>query len=322
MKVAVWGAGKMGWVHGKAYQKLKGQVEIAWVIEQDAAKAEMFSREFQCKAVPALRMLEPGSVDAIDICLPTYLHKDAVKQASELCRFLFCEKPVCLTKEEYEELKETVKGCHLMIGQVLRFWNGYVKARELVLQGRIGIPRFMTCSRRQKLPLWSKENWLIDNQKSGGLLMDLCIHDIDYMYWLLGIPESVSCQIVKSGGTTLHSSLHMAYEGCCVNVVGSWGMPEGFHTGELETMLEIVGDLGMVIYRGGNLLELVRDSKRQEIMLEPDDGYEQELRYFTECVCSRTDPERCGLTSVEGTMKILWAAQQAADSGLVVKISS
>lgn len=322
MKVAIWGAGKIGWVHGQAYRSMGDCVELAYIIEQDAAKAEEFSREFQCQAVADFRMLEKGSVDAVDICLPTYLHKDAVKQASRLCRFLFCEKPVCLTADEYRELQQLAGSCHLMIGQVLRFWNGYVKARELVLQGAIGIPRFMTCCRRQKLPSWSNGNWLIDNRKSGGLLMDLCIHDIDYMYWLLGLPRTVSCQIVTSGETTLHGSIHASYENCCVNIIGSWGMPEGFHGGELEAALEIVGDSGMITYRGGDRLELICGSEKQDIHLEQADGYEMELRYFAECVRRQAQPEKCSLSSIEGTMRILWAAERAAGSGQAVEVEA
>ena len=71
------------------------------------------------------------------------------------------------------------------------------------------------------MPSWSKGNWLMDNRQSGGLLMDLCIHDIDYLYWLLGTPEQVSCKIVEREETTLHGILNIVYSDCCANVVGS-----------------------------------------------------------------------------------------------------
>ncbi len=109
--------------------------------------------------------------------------------------------------------------------------------------------------------------------------MDLCIHDVDYVCWLLGLPRRVSCEIVHKDQVTLHGLLTMAYEGCCAEVVGSWGMPEGFHGGELEAVLEIVGDDGMIVYRG--------------------------------CVQGRAAPARSDHLSVEGTMEVLWAARQA-----------
>ena len=322
MKVAIWGAGKMGQVHAEAYRKMGSGVEIAYIIERDSQKALDFSKKFQCVGINDSSGLAKGSVDMIDICLPTYLHKDAIGQAADLCNFIFCEKPICLTKPEYDELSRIAKssGCHLMVGQVLRFWNGYVKARELVLQGEIGTPRLISCFRRQKMPDWSKGNWLMDNQQSGGLLMDLCIHDIDYLYWMMGLPGFVFCEIVERDETTLHSILNLSYPGCCANIIGSWGMPEGFHEGELESLLEIVGDTGMITYTGGDSLAVIRGSQKESISLLHEDGYERELIYFVECASQHMDPERSNLSAVEGTMKILWAAKEAAEIKQIVRI--
>lgn len=324
MKVAIWGAGKMGQVHGQAYRKMGNDVEIEYIVERDEQKAAEFSERFRCRTVYDLDALAGTGIDAIDICLPTYLHREAIEQAVRICDYVFCEKPVCLTREDYYKLcsiaeKQT---CHLMIGQVLRFWNGYVKARELVLKGEIGSPRLITCFRRQKMPAWSKGNWLMDNRQSGGLLMDLCIHDIDYLYWILGTPKTVSCEIVKREETTLHGILNVVYPGCCANIVGSWGMPEGFHHGELESLLEIVGDTGMITYSGGDSLEIIRGSEKQCIDLVHEDGYERELIYFVECVKQHMAPDRSDLTSVEGTMKVLWAAKEAADLGQIVSVET
>lgn len=321
MKVAIWGAGKMGQVHGQAYRKMGDSVEIAYIIERDRQKAEEFSGQFRCRAVDDFSKLG-ADVDMVDICLPTYLHRDAIEKASAVCEYIFCEKPVCLTREDYYGLCRMAesRSCHLMIGQVLRFWNGYVKARELVLKGDIGVPRLVTCLRRQKMPAWSKGNWLMDNRQSGGLLMDLCIHDIDYLYWILGLPESVSCEIVRRDETTLHGILNITYEGCCANIIGSWGMPEGFHDGGLESVLEIVGDTGMITYCGGDTLEIIRGSGKECISMAHGDGYESELIYFVECVRRHRAPEQSDLFSVEGTMKMLWAAGEAAGLRQIVRL--
>lgn len=321
MKIAIWGAGKMGQVHGNAYKKMGNDVEISYVIEHDADKAEEFAHQFHCKALTDIRSLEKDHVDAIDICLPTWLHREAIEQAAGICRGIFCEKPVCLNQREYNELKclAKEKDCFVMIGQVIRFWSGYVKARELLLNGDIGKPRMITCKRRQKMPAWSKGNWLMDSRLSGGILMDLCVHDVDYVYWILGLPERVACEIVKRGDTTLHSFLTLTYEDCCASINGSWGMPEGFHEGQLEAELEIVGDRGMLIYKSGNELELIADSGSTMIPLPKEDGYEKELRYFVQCVRENTYPAQSDICSVEGTMEILWAAGRAYGSKQIVK---
>lgn len=316
MKVAIWGAGRMGEVHGSVYQNMGDDVQVAYMIERDEKKAAEFSEKFQCIAVDSISALREKEVTVIDICLPTCLHSEAIREAILICDYIFCEKPVCLTREEYNDLRRMAEdsGCHLMIGQVLRFWNGYIKARELALKGEIGTPRLITCLRRQKIPAWSKGNWLMDNQQSGGILMDLCIHDIDYLCWLMGRPEAVSCKIVKKEGTTLHGILNISYAGCQANVIGSWGMPEGFNHGELQTLLEIVGDTGMITYKGGDVLEIIRGAEKECVCLPHEDGYERELAYFVDCVRHHAEPVQSNLLSVEGTMEVLWAAGESAES--------
>ena len=322
MRIAIWGAGKMGQAHGDAYRKMDGRVEIKYVIESDREKAQAFARDFGCIAMESITGLEKGGIDAIDICLPTYLHREAITQALKLCGAIFCEKPVCLDREEYQCLKAVAKDGQgfVMVGQVLRFWNGYVKAKELLDEGAVGKPRMIHCFRRQKMPGWSKGNWLMDSQRSGGLLMDLCIHDVDFLCWVLGRPRTAACEIVEKDGLTLHGILTLSYEGCCASVVGSWGMPEGFHGGEMETVLEITGDQGMIVYQGGEVLELVKGDKKEQVGLPAEDGYEKELEYFVDCVENHSYPEHSDLFSVEGTMEVLWSADQAWRSKQVLPI--
>ncbi len=322
MRVAIWGAGKMGQTHAAAYEKMGDGVTVTYVVECDHVKAQAFAERFGCEVLTDVRSLGKGSVDIIDICLPTNLHGGAIRQAAEICRAILCEKPICLELDEYRKLKEDVEasGCTVMVGQVLRFWNGYVKAREILQSGEIGSPKLITCKRRQKMPSWSNGNWLMDSRQSGGILMDLCIHDVDYLYWIMGLPKTVGCEIVTDGQTTLHSLVTLAYDGCCASIVGSWGMPKRFHGGELEAELEIVGDKGMLLYRGGNSLELITDEHCRTVVLEDTDGYENELRYFVDCIRDAGYPARADICSVEGTMKILRAARAANAAGQIVEL--
>ncbi len=314
VRIAIWGAGKMGQLHGTIYQGIEG-VEIACVIEKNETKAKSFSEEFQCPYIDSIEKIEPYNANGIDICLPTWLHKEAIQKASNYFKWIFCEKPICLKEEEYSQICKSVEASHasVMVGQVLRFWNGYVKIKEILESGEIGKPRFITCCRRQKMPDWSAGNWLMDNSKSGGILMDLSIHDVDYLYWLFGKPKRLVCDIVKKQDTTLHSILVLSYEDFCAIVNASWGMPKSFNKGELEATIEIVGDTGMIRYSGGNSLEIIRDDDIQIYGLEETDGYLEELLYFVGCIQKTIVPRRSSLSSVKGTMEILWAAMKSQE---------
>lgn len=322
VKVIIWGAGKMGQLHAQIYEKIEG-AKIAFVVEKDQEKARAFAERFRCRWAVDIEEIGPEEADGVDICLPTWLHREAVERAAGHFRGIFCEKPVCLEREEYAAIREAFKGKDTfgMVGQVLRFWNGYVKAKELVEAGRIGTPRMITCRRRQKMPDWSAGGWLMDQKRSGGILMDLNIHDVDYVYWLMGMPRSVSCEIVKRGETTLHSLITLAYDGCCASIVGAWGMPERFFGGGLEYSLEIVGDRGMLEYCGDEAVNLTTAQETERIALEPTDGYMQELVYFVDCIRNERVPERCSVESVKGTMEILWKAAQAEAQERIVSLN-
>ena len=151
--------------------------------------------------------------------------------------------------------------------------------------------------------------------------MDLCIHDVDYINWLLGRPESVSCQIVRNEDAVLHGIINMIYDGCCVNIIGSWGMPDGFSHGELSASLEIVGDDGMITYTGDDRIEWIKNSEKRQLDLEKKNGYKEELRYFLECIERGENPERADLASVKGTMEVLWAAAEAGRENRIVTLS-
>lgn len=323
MKVAIWGAGKMGWVHAEAYKKLSPDVRIGAVIEADQEKGRRFGECFRCEWYESMEDVPEAQIDAIDICLPTHMHCEAILQSLKYCSYILCEKPICLHEDEYRELFQKIKaeGSCVMVGQVLRFWNGYQKVKELLEAGTIGTPTFISCVRQQKMPQWSNGNWLMDTGKSGGLLMDLCIHDVDYVGWIMGMPDRVACETVsREDGTNLHSLITLGYKACSVQIVGSWGMPSAFNEGELLAGLEIVGNAGMITYDGANHIKLISDGERKEIILEEQDGYEQEIAYFAKCVNEKKLPAAADISSVETTMRILWAAKEACDTGGIMNL--
>ena len=315
MNIAIVGAGMMGNTHGHAYQKLGERVHLAYVVEKDEEKRRTFEKEFGCKGVSRLEDIQ-APLDLIDICLPTFAHTDTALTALQMCNYVLLEKPACLTQQDWARLCEAVRqpNKHMMIGQVLRYWNGYVKAKELVENGEIGKLQNIYCARQQKKPSWSKDNWLFQLDKSGGILFDLSIHDIDFVAWLLGKPSHVSCDITcDENQITLFSTLLMDYGSCSANITAAWGMPSGFNNGQLYAKLEITGDKGMLTYTGGNQLTLIKGDSRQIVQLDAYDGYEQEIEYFVSCIERQQSPSNADLLSVQNTMSILWAAAQASE---------
>ena len=160
----------------------------------------------------AAEMIANESLDAVSITLPSHLHASFSLQALRAGVHVLCEKPMALTSAEGREMLAEARRCgrHLMVGHCLRFWPEYVAARELVRGGRYGAVRVAAFQRYSAAPAWSQDGWLQDAARSGGMPLDLHIHDTDFVRHLFGLPVAVSSEAVARQGQWLH--IHTRYD--------------------------------------------------------------------------------------------------------------
>lgn len=321
LKVAVVGAGMMGKTHCEIYNKMEG-VRLEAIIDVNENEAQT-AKKFNTRYYSKIEELNDGEVDIVDICLPTFLHTDSIKRASRVCSNIICEKPIALSIYEVDELKSLVEDKNLtfMVAHVLRFWNGYVKAREIVNQGILGNIESIVCYRRQKMPLWSSNNWLRSQKNSGGPTYDLIIHDLDYISWVLGKPDFVSGNIINdSYGNAVHVKSELLYKNCSATVFGSWGMPKKFNDGNLSCSLEIVGSKGVITYDCSGKLFVITDYSSEEIELEHYDPYFAELSYFVSCVKNCVKPQTSNIYTARTCLEIANAITKASEQRCVVEL--
>lgn len=130
-------------------------------------------------------MLELKGLDAVVIVSPTSTHRDIVRDASGKGKMIFCEKPLSLSMEETVEIKEAVQksGVFFHMGFMRRFDRGYAVAKQRIREGEIGDPIvFRASSRDPYRPALEYAN----PKMSGGLLLDMGIHDFDLARWFMG----------------------------------------------------------------------------------------------------------------------------------------
>ena len=89
-------------------------------------------------------------------------------------------------------------GCSLSVAQVLRSWDAYTAQAGRLRANRERL-HTLTLWRRQPRPDWSDGNWLADRRRSGGILYDLAVHDVDYVTGLFGPPERVEASLGPDG---------------------------------------------------------------------------------------------------------------------------
>src|SRR5690606_8031401 len=108
-------------------------------------------------------------------------------------KHVFCEKPISISIEDAKAMVEACEkaGVTLMVGHVLRFFPEYDAARDAVAGGRLGDPKVIRATRASAFPTWGSDNWFADESRSGGPIVDLIIHDIDWIRWTFGEVQRV-----------------------------------------------------------------------------------------------------------------------------------
>lgn len=244
VRVAMIGFGGIARAHLAAYQILaqKGTpVELIAVCDVDEKKfAESMEINIDTGKVQlsenchtytdADEMLAKEDFDMVDICLPTYLHKEYSIRMLRADKHVLVEKPMALNYADCCEMIETAKqtGKRLMVGQCLRFSAEYDYLKKCVDDGKYGRLHRLSMQRLSVLPTWGFENWFLDVDKSGGAILDTHIHDVDMARYLLGEPHSVSTWTEDVVSKWQYVSTRLHYDGATVLAECSWDEENGW----------------------------------------------------------------------------------------------
>ncbi|ANY69299.1 inositol 2-dehydrogenase [Paenibacillus sp. BIHB 4019] len=185
IKIGIIGAGRIGKIHADNLLRLP-QVEIAAISDLFAnAELEAWAAERGIATVTkdSAALIADPAIDAIFICSSTDTHVPLIKQAAEAGKHIFCEKPVSMTLSQTEEAVEAVEkaGVKLQIGFNRRFDHNFKRIREHVEQGTIGETHIIKITSRDPNP--PHKDYI---KVSGGIFMDMMIHDFDMARFLAG----------------------------------------------------------------------------------------------------------------------------------------
>ncbi len=240
------------------------------------------------KYVSAEDLLSDPAVEAVIIALPTVLHRRYVLNAVKANKHILCEKPLALSTVEGGEILAALEGFKpfFMVGHCIRFWPAYARAREIVQAGAYGSVRWASFTRQCARPGWSAGGWMVDEQQGGGALLDLHVHDVDYVNSLLGKPSHIQAWGLRDGkaGIVQVNAVYTYADGVYVAIDGGWSHPSdypfrmGYTIALEETTLEFDT-------RSGNSLHVYRKTAPPQLETLADaDGFEIELRYFLSCI--------------------------------------
>jgi len=316
LRIGIVGWGFMGKMHFRCY-KSDTNVEVTAICDADAKQLQNSSGvsgnisgaedDLDLSNIALYsdlsKMLAEEKLDALSIASPTFLHASQTIEALNAGVHVFCEKPMALNSGECREMAEEAKqsGKTLQIGHCIRFWPEYVQAKEIIDSQKYGKVLAATFQRLSLTPTWSWDNCFLDGKRSGGAMLDLHIHDTDYVQYVFGMPKEVfSRGIIGPSGEFDHTVTQYFYgNDCIITAEGGWIMAPGFG---FEMSFKIMLEKATLVYSSAQeptfrIFPIDGETIIPEI--PTGDGYSFEIQHFVatlsgESVQSIITPEQSG----------------------------
>jgi len=334
IRIGVIGLGMMGRTHIGVYDKhpdaqlvaiadidpkrAAGDLSSAWSnIETDGSNQLPMDR---IKGTTDYRdLLAMDDVDVVDVCVPTPDHAEIAIAALEAGKHVVCEKPLARIVKDAEAIAKAARSAkgYFMPAMCIRFWGQYAWLKKAVEDGRYGLVKSAMFRRLGTLP----PGWFRKGEMSGGAMLDLHVHDVDFVYYLLGKPRSVYSSGYAGGtGAIDHVMTQYAYDDVPLVVTeGCWTVSDGwgFNMSYLVNFENATADFD---FGRDKKLLVATDGKRQEIRGEDVAGYDAELNYFLDCVKNKRSPTVVTADDAVEGLRIVDAETKSIATGKIVKL--
>jgi predicted dehydrogenase len=329
MRVGIVGVGSMGHAHAAGWRA--SGAEFVGVVSPDNTKAKKLADILGGQVYPSYEALLKD-VDMVDICAPTHVHHDMVIQAAEAGKHIICEKPIALTVNDGIAMIRACEraGVRLFIGMVLHFFPQYIALKRAVDSGRVGHPQVIRMTRASYRPQRDANDWFMNEKLSGGMIVDLMIHDFEMSRWLAkGEAARVFARTIRSQHTDElndHGLVIIRYDnGAMAHIEGSWAYPKPM----FSVRAEIAGDNGLIEWDSEKTmptqihLHKLVDEASGDVALPRnaliEDPWTEQIKHFYACVLNDMPFRVTALDALRG-LQISLAARESALTGKPVYI--
>ena len=298
IKVGIWGCGGISSFHRRAYDELeKSGLDVKLVALCDINK-ENFNKEMRINIssgnevpLPVINncytdiddMLKNEELDLVDICLPTFLHKEASIKILEKGINVLVEKPMAVSGADCDEMLSATKKSKgkLMVGQCVRFMKHYNFLKDIVENKKYGRLVSAEFSRLSRYPDWRIGK--SDAKKDGGVIFDMHIHDVDFVQYLLGVPKEIFAVSANNRSDYDTVSTLFRYDEGFVHIKADWGLSQSF---EFSTPYRVNFEKAAIEFNGKNKILLYKDNECTEIDdVEITQSYiKEEIAYFLDII--------------------------------------
>lgn len=326
IRVGLIGGGGIASAHISGYREHAEKIGITAVA--DAVQQTAVDRGGELGAAPYTDyrlMLEAEDLDAVDICLPHHLHRDAIVAAAQAGKHILCEKPLCLTAAEAADVRAAVEanGVTLMCAHNQLFMPTVAKAKELLDAGTLGtVYEVRTTDSFYNDFDPSTMGWRASSKTSGGgELIDTGYHPTYLMLHLAGgAPVEATAMLSTHrlkfmDGEDSAQVLIRFDNGVVGQLVTSWA----YQPADVTERFSVVGELGALHSDGNSLTYRLRSGETETFDLEPVNTFVAEIGHFADSLLNKTRPLH---TEDEGiaVLGILLAAYEGARTKTIAPV--
>ncbi len=318
IRIGLIGAGNIAGAHVAGYLRNKDRVTFAAIADPVREAAERRRGDSDAVIYADYReMLRDADIDAVDICLPHHLHRDAILAAAEAGKHVLCEKPLCLTPEEATDISRAIaaSGITLMCGHNQLFLPAVARAKQLLDEGVLG-KVYEVRTTDSFFNDFTPENmgWRANAKTSGGgELIDTGYHPAYLLLHLAGAsPVEATAMLSRHRlefmeGEDSAQVLVRFDNGVVGSLVTSWAYTPTANTERFS----VVGELGSLWSDGTTLNYRLRSGETATLEFEPVHEFAAEVAHFADSVLGGTRPIHNEREGIE-VLGIILAAYESA----------
>lgn len=322
LTAAVIGTGYIGIQHLEALKMLVSEVIVC---NADVEKGKAVAEKYGCRFYADYEeMFKAERLDFVNICVPTPMHCKIALSALEHGINVLCEKPFTSTLDEAylvtQKAKE--KNLTLMVAHCVRFSRKYEYLRRCIEDGRFGKLLSLELYRDGPKPAWSTGGWLLDIEKSGGVVRDVHVHDTDIVKFILGTPNSV----YTKGSALCCTTLFDYGDDRLISATASWrnassfpfspGFEAAFEKGVLK-----LHDKTFLLYTDDGVTEAPHLAEEFDGYMKHGNLVTNEIDYFCQCLAKGEKTDRCSADDICESFAISFAESESMKTSRIIKTS-
>jgi len=341
INVGVIGLGMMGQMHLAAWDAIKGtrlrmvadtdprrasgDLSGSWANIEGGASSIDFSKVSGTS--DPMELIHSDEIDLVDICVPTPFHLDLALAAIAAGKHVLCEKPLARTAADAHRIaRAAAKGTgFFMPAMCIRFWPEWAWLKKAIDKESYGKVISAEFRRIGTMP----PGWFVRGDFSGGAILDVHLHDTDFVSHVFGTPQAVSSGgWVGPSGCIDHVHTRYLYDdGPVVTASGSWAAVPSM---PFDMSYRVLFENATADYRNDRPeapLMLYRKAKGKGKAPEPSavkcptgDGYQAEMRYLAKCIRTGTAPEVVTPAEAVESIRIVEAEVKSVLGGKRVRL--